>query len=90
MRGMSFQQVIEEFPNRVGGWRTAGQKVIDTHDLMQGVHLVERQWQFRVIGDATLCQAGLSNIDLLQAGAEIEMIALCRQAAIDRTGRSSR
>ena len=62
--------------------------MIDMHDLADRTHLVEQKRQLGIVRDEGVLaierMAGL--IDLEQDILEIEMIALRRQAAVDRAG----
>src|SRR5487761_2665738 len=71
-RRTAVDEVGEKFPDGVGRRRAAGDEVVDAHDLVDGVHLVERQRQFRVIGDgARGRQPGARSIDLFEDVAQV-------------------
>jgi hypothetical protein len=44
-------QIVEILPDRVGGRRAAGNEIVDPHDLVDGVDLVEKQRQLGIVGD---------------------------------------
>ena len=41
-RVLAFDQLGQERPDRVAGWRAAGEEVVDLHHLVHRMHLVER------------------------------------------------
>jgi len=53
---------------------------------VQRVHLVEGQRQLRVVGNSAGGEARLGRVDLLQAVAQVEVVALRGQAAVERAG----
>ncbi len=85
-RRLARNEVGEEFPDGIARGRAAGNEVIDLHHFVQRMHLVQRQRQFRVVRDMTVHQTWFGEIHLGQATAQVEMIALCRQAAVDGAG----
>ena len=50
------------------------------------MHLVQRQGQFGIIGNAAVGEADFGLIYLFEDVAQIEVVALRRQAAVDRAG----
>lgn len=62
------------------------QEIIDFHhDFVDRVHLIQDQGEFRIVGDLAVAgQAVARAIDLLQDVSDRQMVALRRQATIDR------
>ncbi len=58
-----------------------GNEVVDLHHFVQRMHLVERQRQLGIVGDHAVGHAGIGQVHLLQAQAEVEVVALRGQAA---------
>src|SRR5271166_5251862 len=78
-------EVGEELPDGVARRRTARQAVIDAYDCVQRIDLVERQRQFRRIGNAWLVRNGIA-IDPREEVVDGEPVAQRRQSAVDRAG----
>src|SRR3990167_988341 len=83
LRRAAVDQVGEEFPDGIARRRTAWDVVVHLDHFVQRVDLVERQRQLGVVRDHAVRDAGLGEVHLLQALAEIEVIALRRQATVD-------
>ena len=79
-------EVGEEFPDGVGGRRAAGDEVIDFHHFMQRMHLVQRQRQLGIVRNVAVRQPRFGEVHLGEATAQVEMVALCGQSAVDRAG----
>src|SRR5512135_2015441 len=86
LRRLAGDEVGQELPERIGGRRAAGQEIVDLHHLVQRVDLVQRQRQFRVVRYGAVHQTGLGQVDLGEAGAQVEVVALGGQAAGHRAG----
>ena len=77
-------QVGQIFPDRVGRGRATGKEIVDAHDLVDRIDLVEQQRQFGIVGNARPRRPG--RVDLVEHLADVEMIAHRGQAAVDRAG----
>jgi hypothetical protein len=84
VRRAAGDQIGEELPDRVGRRRAPGEEVVDLHDVVQRVDLLERQRQLGVVGDEAALDAPAGQVDRLQAVADVEVVALRRQPAVDR------
>ena len=82
----AFYQFRQERPDGVSRRRATGQEVIDLHDLMYRVYLVQQQRYFRVARDHPVMQADAIDIGFFQAFAELELVTHGGNAAIDCTG----
>lgn len=80
------QNIGQRLPDRLSGGRTPGDEPVNLDHFMQGVNLVQRQRQFRVIRYQAVRQPGAGVIDLFENLGQLEMVALRRQPAIHRTG----
>src|SRR5208337_5292814 len=76
-------QIVQIFPDRVGGRGAAGNEIVDADDLVDRIDLVEQQRQFRVVGNMRLRAVQVA-IDLVENIANVETVAHCWQAAGDR------
>src|SRR5208337_5243715 len=82
-RHASQNQIVEIFPERVAGGRAAGYEIVDPHDFVDWVDLVEQQRQFRIVGNMGL-NAVRVPIHLVENIADVETVAHRRQPAVDR------
>src|SRR5271165_1044746 len=73
-------QVVEIFPDRVGGRRAAGNEIVDPHDLVDRIDLVEQQRQLRIVGNMRLRAVQVA-IDLVENIANVETVAHRRKGA---------
>ena len=64
-RHASQDQIVEIFPDRVARGRAPGNEIVDAHDLVDWIDLVEQQRQFRVAGNMRLRAVQVA-IDLVE------------------------
>src|SRR5208337_2996801 len=78
-------QIVQIFPDRIAGGRAAGNEIVDPHDLVDRVDLVEQERQLRIVRHMRPLAVRVA-IDLVQDVADVETIAHRRQPAVDRAG----
>ena len=78
-------QIVEILPDGVGGRRAAGNEIVDAHHLVDGLTLSSSSGSSGSFGIMRRCRVGWR--DRPRSGfADVEVVALRRQAAVDRAG----
>ncbi len=86
LRCLTCDEVSQEFPDGIRRRGATGDEVVDLHNLMQWVHLIQGERQFRVVRDVSMHKAWLGEIHLGQATTQIQVVTLRGKTTIDGTG----